>query len=162
MAKVKHVFPMTNPHTQHNSRSVGICTAKSLAWCRASLKAGGSISSAAMLPGDHTLNAQMATLRRQDHDPAKQAELAGLQLVQSWTVRSIDEVFRNFKTMSPHIGIFWTDTHTMGYRYAHHEKEFFDVESGLYSAKKTADLRAQITKDYAEDSIRGCYMVRLA
>jgi len=162
MAKITRVFPMTNPHTQHNSRSVGICTAKSLAWCRACLKAGGSIRSAGMLPGDHALNAQMALLRQQDHDPSKQAEMAGVQLVRAWTVRSIDDVFRNFKAVAPHIGIFWTAGHTMGYRYAHHEKQFFDVESGLYTAKKTADLRARITQDYPEDSIRGCYVVRSA
>ena len=161
MAKVQHVFPMTNPHTQHNSRSLGICTAKSLAWCRASLKNGGRINSASMLPSDHVLNAQMAVLRQYDHDPGQQAEKAGLELVRSWNVTSLDEVFEHFKSWAPHIGVFWTDGHTMGYSYAHHDKEFFDVESGLYRGKKTADIRAQITAAYPADSIRGCYMVKL-
>jgi hypothetical protein len=161
VAKVTKVFSMSNPYTQRNSRALGICTAASLAWCRACLKKGRGITTKAELPSDHTLNAQMATLRRYDSQPARQAEMAGLELVREWTVGSIDEVFQNFKGLPPHTGIFWTLSHTMGYRYAHRNKEFFDVESGLYRATKTSAIRDQITKDYAPGEIAGCYIVKL-
>jgi len=51
------------------------------------------------------------------------------------------------KATPPHVAIFWNEHHTMGYRYEHLNKEFFDCEYGLYRAEKTADIITQMKKN---------------
>lgn len=93
------------------------------------------------------MNTQMAVLRRYDNEPAKQCELAQLEMIGNDTaIAAIDDVLRLAKATAPHVAIFWTQTHTMGYRYSHHEKEFFDVEVGLFRAKFTKDIKAKMTQ----------------
>lgn len=157
----KQVFPLTNPYTQDSGNSQGICTAASLAWCRACLKKGGAINSwAEMGVSQHLLNIQMRTLRRLDSQPREQTELAGLEPVGGDHDVSLIDVIRIIETTAPFIGIFWTVGHTMGYRYAHHQKEFFDMEQGLYRAKYSAGIRAKIEENYS-GAVIGCRVVRL-
>jgi hypothetical protein len=141
----KLIFPMQNNFGQGNEQ--GICTCSSLTWARKTLKAGRGLNSYAELGlDDHTMNAQMAVLRKLDNQPDKQCELVQLEMVGTdTTIASIDDVVRLVKAAPSNIAIFWTQTHTMGYRYAHHEKEFFDVEKGLYRAKYTKDIKATMT-----------------
>jgi hypothetical protein len=62
-------------------------------------------------------------------------------------------------TTPPFVGIFWTPGHTMGYRYSHHEKEFFDMEQGLFRSKYTAGIKAKVRENYDEPF--GCRVVKL-
>ncbi|BBO69298.1 hypothetical protein DSCA_32280 [Desulfosarcina alkanivorans] len=157
----KQVFPLTNPYTQDSGGSQGICTAASLAWCKAVLKKGSAVNAwAEMGVSEHTLNIQMRTLRRLDSQPREQTELAGLVPVGNDHNASLIEVIRIIETTAPFIGIFWTAGHTMGYRYAHHQKEFFDMEQGLFRAKYTAGVRAKIEEHYA-GAVIGCRVVNL-
>lgn len=151
----KRVFSMTNDFTQFNrgwktkTGSQGICTAASLAWAKKVLQGRRITSFSDLGISAHSLNAQMAVLRRFDNDPAKQTEMAGLQMVgNDKTISSFDELARYVKTTSPHVAIFWTGGHTMGYRYSHHRKEFFDIEDGLYWAKLTKDIGKKVNQTY--------------
>jgi hypothetical protein len=128
--------------------SVGICTCASLTWARQTLKRGRGLNQYSELGlDDHTMNAQMAVLRRHDNDPAKQCELAQLQMVGGdRPISSIDQVTTIVKATAPHVAIFWTRTHTMGYRYAHREKEFFDNEQGLFRAGLTKHIAAKMAE----------------
>jgi hypothetical protein len=142
----KLIFPMQNDFTQGNE--VGICTCSALTWARKTLQLGRGLKSYGELGLDsHTMNAQMAVLRKYDNQPAKQCELAQLDMVGNDTViAAIDDIPRLAKATAPHVAIFWTQTHTMGFRYSHHEKEFFDIEVGLFRAKLTKDIKAKMTE----------------
>ena len=135
---IKTVFSMTNPHTQNGS--VGICTAISYAWAKQCITKRGAVNSRSELPSDHAWNIQMATLRTFDSSPSEQSALAGTRIVKEMNVTSFDNLAKKAKQNAPHVCIFWTDNHTMGYRYAHNEKEFFDNETGLFRAKTTKEI----------------------
>jgi hypothetical protein len=155
------VFSMTNNFTQSNQ--VGICTCSALHWAKKSLKLKRGLKSYTELPNEQAMNAQMAVLRKLDNKPAEQCELVGLATVgHDRIISSIQELTRLVKSTAPHIAIFWTQNHTMGYRYAHNEKEFFDVESGLYRAKTTKDIQAKMEKQIqAYGQVKGVRIVKL-
>lgn len=106
------------------------------------------------------LNIQMRTLRRLDRQPSEQTGLAGLEPVGGDHHVSLIEVIRTIETTAPFIDILRTAGHTMGYRYAHHQKEFFDMEQGLYRVKYTAGIGARIEEDYG-GMVIGCRVARL-
>jgi len=158
----KQVFAMQNNFAQGSS--VGICTCISLNWARRVLKKGGAINAYSEIGlSDLTLNAQMAKLRKLDSDPVAQSALVDLEAVGGdRNIASADDVIRLTKQTPPHVAIFWTAGHTMGYRYAHNEKEFFDNEVGLFRAKTSKEIKAKInevTKNYG--GIIGMRIVRL-
>jgi hypothetical protein len=158
----KLVFPMQNNF--HQGDEVGICTCSSLVWARKSLKLGRGLKSYSELGlSSHAMNVQMAVLRKHDRQPAKQCELAQLEMVGADTViASIDDILRLVKGSTAHVAIFWTQSHTMGYRYGHLEKEFFDVETGLFRAKYTKDIKAKMTEIIANyGPVEGLRLVRL-
>lgn len=159
----KTVFKLNNNFTQATAQ--GICTAGSLAWAKACLKKRGHINSFTEIgPDRHALNVQMAVLRRYDHNPRKQTEMAGLQYVSEPAVSSIDDVISKVKASPTGVAIFWTRYHTMGYRYAHHDKEFFDMEAGLFRAKYTKHIKSTMEKIFRKKGygeVRGCRIVRL-
>ncbi len=138
------VFSLQNNY--HQKGQQGICTAASLDWCRKTLKLGRGVKSASELISAHALNAQMAVLRKFDADATKQSDLSGLKPVGGdRAINTINQIITITKSTPPHVAIFWTSTHTMGYRYAHHEKEFFDIEIGLFRAKLTADIKKKMS-----------------
>ena len=158
----KLVFPMQNNFGQGNEQ--GICTCSALTWARKTLQLGRGLSAYSELGLDsHTMNVQMAVLRKYDSEPQKQCELARLEMIGTEkTIASIDDIPRLVKGTAPHIAIFWTQTHTMGYRYAHHEKEFFDVEVGLFRAKYTKEIKAKMTEIIANyGAVKGLRLVKL-
>jgi len=158
----KLIFSLSNPYNQANGQSQGICTAASLAWCKACLKLGRGVNSWAEVGLDvHLLNIQMATMRKLDSEPRRQTELAGLVPVgPDKTLADLDTLFRETKNTAPYICIFWTSGHTMGYRYSHHEKEFFDMEQGLFRAKYTDGIKNEINKNY-QNQVIGMRLVKL-
>lgn len=158
----KEIFKLTNNFTQSGAQ--GICTAGSLAWAKACLKKRGHVNSFSEVGSFHNLNIQMATIRRYDFQPRKQTETAGLKLIREFQVKSIEEVIGKVKSNSPHVAIFWTDYHTMGYRYAHHDKEFFDMEAGLFRAKHTKDIQAKMEEVFSKKGygiVKGVRIVSL-
>ncbi len=160
---VNRVFRMSNPYSQRNGKALGICTAASLNWCKKCLSSSSRrIDRFDQLPGAHVMNVQMFVVRGLDNDAQAQCDKVGLVPVLEQTVSSLDEVLQGVKNTAPHVAIFWTDTHTMGYRYSHHEKEFFDVEQGLFRAKYTDAIKAKIESSYPSNEIRGYRVVRLA
>jgi hypothetical protein len=159
----KQIFTMKNDFSQ-GSR-VGICTCISLNWARRVLKKGGAINTYAEIGlTDLTMNAQMAQLRKLDTDPASQCALAQLEPVGGdQHIASVDDVIRIVKATVPHVAIFWTATHTMGYRYAHNEKEFFDNEVGLFRAKTSKDIKAKMNSVISGyGGVTGLRVVKLA
>jgi len=142
---VKEIFPMRNDFLQGADK--GICTCIALVWARKTLLKGSGLDSYSELGlDDHTMNAQMAKLRKLDNQPAEQCELVGLKPDgPDTTIHSIDDVINKTKASASGVAIFWTQTHTMGYRYASKEKEFFDNEKGLYRAELTDDLKKKMT-----------------
>jgi hypothetical protein len=160
------VFAMSNDYTQWNRGQAGICTCISLWWAQRTLKKGAGINSNNELPRPEVMNIQMAKLRRLDAQPGEQTSLVdGLALngLGDVAIGSVDDVPGLVYATPPHVAIFWTSTHTMGYRYAHDEKEFFDVEVGLFRAKLTKDILQKmrdITNPYG--AVTGLRHLRLA
>jgi hypothetical protein len=152
----KLAFATNNDYTQWKGRkkdgkpwdAQGICTVASLAWAKKSLEKGRGLKTFQELGlDDLTMNAQMAVLRKFDKKPAEQTDMAGLEIIgNDQTIKSIDDVVQLVKATAPHVAIFWTKDHTMGYRYAHNEKEFFDIEKGLFRADDTKDIKAKMTE----------------
>ena len=141
---VRQIFSLQNNFSQGTER--GICTCIALVWARKTLLKGSGLDSHSELGLDyHTMNAQMAKLRKLDNQPAEQCELVGLKPDGSdQRIHSIDDVINKTKASASGVAIFWTQTHTMGYRYASKEKEFFDNEKGLYRAELTDDLKKKM------------------
>ncbi len=136
MAAVE-VFAMNNPNST--------CTAASLTWCYMLLARTATPAAALFLPSDPTLARNMDNIKDQDHDPANQVALMGMQIVSTRaSVLSSTEITEAFKNHAPHVGIFWNSFHTVGYSYAHLDKHYFDNNVGLWKAKKTADLVAKM------------------
>jgi hypothetical protein len=158
----KLVFQMQNLFTQGDE--IGICTCSALTWARKTLQLGRGLKNFSELGlSNHTMNTQMAVMRRYDGQPARQCELAQLEMIGHDTViAKIDDIPRRVMFTAPHIAIFWTQTHTMGYRYAHREKEFFDVEVGLFRATHTKDIKAKMTEIIAGyGKVKGLRLVKL-
>ncbi|HTU68202.1 MAG TPA: hypothetical protein VMF52_19810 [Steroidobacteraceae bacterium] len=158
------VFPATNNFNQGDK--VGICTFSSLTWARRSLELGRGLTAYSELGMDnHSMNLIMATVRKLDNDPVAQSALAKLVPVTGGdeNISSYREVIRKTKATSPYVAIFWTREHTMAYRYHHHEKEFFDIETGLWRAKYSKDIEAkmkEIVDPYG--AVIGMRLVKLA
>jgi frataxin-like iron-binding protein CyaY len=128
------------------------------------LKKGGGINKYSEIGlTDHAMNAQMAQLRKFDNDSAKQSGLADLEPVGGdHIIASVDDVIRIVRNTAPHVAVFWTATHTMGYRYAHNEKEFFDNEVGLYRAKTSKEIKAKLNQIIAGyGGVTGVRVVKL-
>jgi len=161
MAATK-VFSMENNFSQTNGSSIGICTAASFAWVRKCLKLGRGVRSFSEIgTSQHLLSFQMATLRKYDSDPEKQTTAAGLEIVgQDITISTADDLLRHVKTTQPYTAIFWTSGHTMAYRYARNEMEFFDIEDGLYRSRYARNIKNAINKNY-RGALRGCRIVKL-
>jgi hypothetical protein len=157
------IFKMTNSYTQ--GKEVGICSCIALNWARRVLKKGSGINAYSEIGlTELTMNAQMAKLRKLDADPDAQSALVDLEPVGGdQVIASVDDVIRLVKATIPHVAIFWTSTHTMGYRYAHNEKEFFDNEIGLWRAKTSKEIKAKmksVTDTYG--GVVGLRVVKLA
>lgn len=149
-------------------KSQGICTAASMNWAKKVLNRGRSVNSFDEIGLNvHTLNAQMAKLRKLDRDPEQQCDLVGLQMVsiignKDLKIASIADVIKLGDDNPSEVIIFWTEHHTMAYRYASQNKEFFDIEVGLYRAKTTAEIKEkmkEITGPYG--ALTGARVVKL-
>jgi hypothetical protein len=160
------VFSLSNNYTQDNGTSQGICTAASLAWAKACLKKGAAVNSYSELGVNQlALEAQMQVIRKLDSSPLEQTSNAGLGLIAELSVNSIDEVIRKAKQYPPHVAIFWNSFHTMGYRYSHNQKEFFDMNEGLFRAKTSDDIKAKMTEIFRSKgygSVLGMRIVSLS
>lgn len=138
----KLVFALSNNFTQKDQQ--GICTASSLNWAKRVLL-GRSVERESDLVDASVLNIQMAKLRRLDSDPAAQCALVGLIPVGGdRAVSTVSQVVSLTKASSTGVSIFWTAEHTMGYRYKHLNKEFFDQNRGFYRAKKTKEIAKEL------------------
>jgi hypothetical protein len=63
---------------------------------------------------------------------------------QDWKIGSVQDVIKLGKDHPDKVIIFWTDEHTMAYRYQHNNKEFFDIEVGLYRAETTDEIQEKM------------------
>lgn len=149
------VFPLENNYSQANKADQGICTAAALAWCKASLKLGRFVNSWAEIGTTvHNLNIVMATLRHLDANPVAQCELAGVKaLGGDRACTGIEEAMNNIKPSEFGIGIFWNSYHTMAFGYSHLQKDFFDMNYGLFRSKYTAGIKAKVQELYGDDII---------
>ena len=143
----RQIFPMDNNNFQGNA--LGICTVASLQWAKKCLQLGrgiGSFQELALSP--HQMNALMAVWRKYDNNPAQQTQGMGLHMV--GVDRAVDQFIdvQRFTNLTvPHVCIFWTGGHTMGYRVSTQhgrECEFFDIENGLYLADNDNDIRGTV------------------
>jgi hypothetical protein len=147
----KLVFPMHNNYDQGGR--AGICTCSSFQWVKKTLERNrglGSFDELSLSP--HQMNAVMAQLRKLDADPTGQSELMGLVPVGAdITVAALADVIRHTLANAPHIGIFWTQEHTMGVRCGK-ENEFFDIENGLWLSSSSDDLRKKMREIFRDGS----------
>ena len=158
----KLIFPLSNNYSQDGGRSQGICTAASMAWAKACLRRNAGVNSYAEIGVNQIgLEAQMAVIRKLDHAPSEQTSKAGLKLVTQINIASIDSLIQKAKAISPHVAIFWNSFHTMGYRYAHNEKEFFDMNEGLFRAKTSAEIKSKIEEVFRRKSYGSVLGMRL-
>lgn len=155
---VRQIFPMANNFFQGMAQ--GICTVASLQYARRVLELGRGLGSFdELLLSPHQLNALMAVWRGYDDRPAAQSAAFHLIIVGGGDrpVRDALEMQRITNLTAPHVCIFWTVGHTMGYRVSTRhgrECEFFDIETGLWLADNDMDIRAQIIHDYAPVGMR--------
>ena len=159
----RRIFPMTNNYFQGNS--AGICTVASLQWAKVCLKIGRGIGNFYELQlSSHQMNALMAVWRRFDNAPAAQTQGMGLRIIgNDRAVNQFIDVQRFINLTPPHICIFWTNNHTMGYRVSTihgRECEFFDIEDGLWLAYNDMDIRQVVMQNY-RGQITGMRIVSL-
>ena len=96
----------------------------------------------------------MATLRHMDANPVGQTELAGLKSMSGGvdgTATSMSDVIEAIKVSQFGVGIFWNSFHTMGYGYSHKQKDFFDMNYGLFRAKYSKGIQAKVEELYGSD-----------
>jgi hypothetical protein len=168
----EHVFATNNNYTQFitgvkEDERQGICTASAMNWAKKVLKSGPVNSFAAIGLDQHTLNIQMATLRRLDTNPEEQCDRVGLKMVSTignkdWKIGSVKDVIKLGEDNDEAVIIFYTNEHTMAYRRQSNNKEFFDIEVGLYRAKTTAEIEKkmeEITGPYGD--LVGARVVKL-
>lgn len=162
MAKVTEVFDLDNSITMKFKTGTvsqqGICTAASFLWARQTLKLGRCLASANEISADFkgamgqiTIGALMSTLRHKDalleSKPDEYLESLGLVSVTGAVgLQNFADLEALAKNNAPHVAVFWNSHHTMGYRYHHHDKEYFDMEAGLYKAKLTRDIDAKMAE----------------
>jgi hypothetical protein len=183
---IEHVFQTNNAFNQYwldwsNQQTgkpktefeQGICTAAAMNWAKKVLKNGPINTFDGIGVDAHTLNAQMATLRRYDNDPKQQCEMVGLELLVDYSAKSrnargdvVDSVEKVTKLAEEYGDkraiIFWTKTHTMAYWRSSKNKEFFDIEVGLWRATTTKEITAKmkdIIKNYGP--VTGGYVAAL-
>ena len=161
----KLIFKMSNPNTQHNGSSMGECTAASLAWARRCLKSRGRVNSYNEIGiNPIALGAQMSVIRKMDADAGGQTMRTGLKVVNDYKISSLDDLITYVKLTPPHVAIFWNSFHTMGYRYSHNEKEFFDLNEGLFRAQTSAEIKDKIKESFRNNnygSVEGVRIVSL-
>lgn len=159
----RKVFAMDNNYSQGGAQ--GICTVASLQWAKKCLQLGRGLGSFHELGlSVHQMNALMAVWRQHDGNPALQTQGMGLHIVgNDRLVNQFIDVQRFTNLTVPHVCIFWTAGHTMGYRVstAHgRECEFFDIEDGLWLADNDTDIRQTVMNNY-RGAIQGMRVVRL-
>lgn len=159
----RRIFPMTNAYFQGDKQ--GICTVASLQWAKKCLQLRRGLGSFQELGlSVHQMNALMAVWRRFDGDPARQTQGMGLRMVgNDRVVNQFIDVQRFTNLTAPHVCIFWTAGHTMGYRVSTQhgrECEFFDIEDGLWLADNDSDIRQTVMAHY-RGRIVGMRVVRL-
>jgi hypothetical protein len=138
---VNRLITRTDGSTLHiNTRAEGICTAASLVWARTVLKKGRGINALDELPPIPLIIAQMRVVRQYDGNPAKQTEMAGLEMISEHAVTNAFDAAQGFANASPSIGIFWNQSHTMGFRVTPKESEYFDIECGLYRSSNVQEV----------------------
>jgi hypothetical protein len=147
----RRIFAMSNEYWL--GAEGGICTVASLHWAKKCLQLGRGIGSFAELAiSVHQLNALMAVWRRHDGNPAIQTAGMGLRLVAGdIPVTQMIDVQRHANLTAPHVCIFWTAGHTMGYRVSTRngrECDFFDIETGLWTADNDSDIRQTVLEHY--------------
>jgi hypothetical protein len=150
---VECIFRLSNDYSQDGD--VGICTAISFNWAKYTLKKGKGLAKRSDLKLDtHTLNAQMAVIKKLDgqEETNEYLELFGLNFVAGTDVRNHADIEKFAKDNAPHVAVFWNSHHTMGYNYAHLAKEFFEPEQGLFRAKLTKDIDAKMQEVFARDN----------
>lgn len=159
------IFPLQNNYRQKGDGAEGICTAAALFWARKCLELGRAPDSWAEIgKSDHNLNIIMTTLRNLDNNPIAQTELAGLNAVGAdRAVASIDEMMEVVKVSTTGVAIFWNSYHTMGYRYSHLNKDYFDMNFGAFRCKYTRGIAHKYHELYTgpADQIIGCRVVSL-
>ena len=149
----------------HQKDKQGICTVASLQWAKKCLQRRRGLGSFHELGlSAHQMNALMAVRRKHDDNPAIQTQGMGLNIVgNDRPVTRFIDVQRFTNLTAPHVCIFWTAGHTMGYRVstAHgRECEFFDIEDGLWVADNDTDIQKTVMKNYGA-GIQGMRIVRL-
>jgi hypothetical protein len=160
----RRIFQMTNNEFQGDAQ--GICTVASLQWAKKCLQLGRGLGSFDELGlSVHQMNALMAHWRQHDSNPALQTEGMGLRMVgNDLAVNQFIDVQRLTNSTPPHVCIFWTAGHTMGYRvstaHGSRECEFFDIEDGLWLANNDMDILATVMANYT-NQIQGMRVVRL-
>lgn len=159
------VFPLQNNYRQKGAGAEGICTAAALFWARKCLELGRAPDTWAEIgKTDHTLNIIMTTLRTLDSNPVEQTELAGLNVIgRDQPVDSIEAMMELVKLSSTGVAIFWNAYHTMGYRYSHLNKDFFDMNYGAFRCKYSRGIANKFNELYpgAADQVIGCRIVSL-
>jgi len=136
-------------------------------WAKKVLEKGAINSFDEIGLDEHILNTQMAALRKLDNDPAEQCDRVGLQMVsnignQDWKIGSVKDVIKMGEDNDGAVILFWTNEHTMAYRRQSKNKEFFDIEVGLYRAETTDEIQKrmkEITGPYGE--LTGARVVKL-
>ena len=160
----KLVFTMSNTYDQGGRQ--GICTCASMQWARKTLERNRGLGSFDELSlSDHQMNAVMAQLRKLDADPAGQSALMGLSPVGGDIgVAAVADVIRHAKSTAPHMAIFWTQSHTMGFR-AGKENEFFDIEKGLWCSsddREVLKVMRDVFRNGGYGPVLGMRVVKLA
>jgi hypothetical protein len=157
------IFAMSNDFKQGDA--IGICTCISLNWAKKTLQLGRGLKTLSEIGlNGHTMNAQMAVLRKLDNQPAQQCELVGLEMIgNDMVITTIDDITRLTNATAPHVAILWTQTHTMGYGYIGHYHYFFDVEVGMYRSRYVKNIKktmSDIINNYGP--VQGLRLVKLA
>jgi hypothetical protein len=91
------IFATDNDFAQGERQ--GICTAAAMNWAMKVLENGRVDRFDEIGLDVHTLNIQMATMRKLDNDPEQQCDRVGLQMVsnignQDWKIGSVQDVIR--------------------------------------------------------------------
>ncbi|MDH5671371.1 MAG: hypothetical protein OEZ06_04430 [Myxococcales bacterium] len=154
------LFSMSNPHST--------CTAASLTWCHMMLSGVTTPKAEHFLPQNETLQRHMHTvgIGSLDFDPSTQVALMQFEIVAQQSAGAITshEIAAAFKANAPYLGIFWNSFHTMAYRYNHVDKRYFDNNYGLWKAKTTKDIVAQMEKiradHYGSESWKGYVVLK--
>jgi hypothetical protein len=161
----KPLFSLDNNIFQNGQQ--GICTVISFNWAKYTLKKGKGLQKREDIPlSTHILNIQQGRNRWDDPIGETPQYLGryGLALVAATDVNTYAAIEEFTKNTAPHVAVFWNSHHTMGYRYAHNEKEFFDPELGLYRAKLTKNIDAKIKEVFIQknyDVVQRCIVVKL-